>query len=124
MKAISTSLVRSGSVSICQRVLMSQLKHDPVRRLVGEHPRPPALAAVDAAVDDVAADERLEHHLGQRRLEDVLVLVPPRADLGGEHVERPGDRSFDLGGDADRGRVGDGHGVSSADVSLAFGGMV
>ena len=42
-------------------------EHHPVRRLVGEDPRPAALAAVGAAVVDVAADPRLEHGLGDRR---------------------------------------------------------
>src|SRR5215813_3459940 len=37
---------------------------DPVRRVVGEHPGPAALAAVGAPVDDVTAGARLEHHLG------------------------------------------------------------
>src|SRR5215207_11773055 len=34
------------------------------RRLVGQYPCPPALAAVDPAVVDVAADARLEDGLG------------------------------------------------------------
>src|SRR5438477_1035852 len=38
--------------------------HEPVRRLVGEYARPPALAAVHAAVVDVAAHPRFEHHRG------------------------------------------------------------
>ena len=36
-----------------------------VRRFIGEHSRPSALAAVRGAVDDVAADVRFEDHLGQ-----------------------------------------------------------
>ena len=46
---------------------------DPVRRLVGQHPRPPALAAVGVEVDDVAALPGLEHHLGEVGLEDVVL---------------------------------------------------
>ena len=109
VKVISTSLARSGSVSICHCRLMSQLKHDAVRRVVGQYPGPAALAAVDAAVDDVAADERLEHHLRERRVEQVLVVVPPGADLGGEDVECAGDRGIDLDRGADDGGVRGGH---------------
>ena len=85
----------------------------PVRRLVLQDACPAAFAAVDAAVDDVAADERLEHHLGQGRLEDVLVLVPPRADLGGEDMERASSRGVDLDGRGHCGGIDRGHGVSS-----------
>src|SRR5689334_15939202 len=44
--------------------------HKALRWLIGEHPRPTAHAAVHAAVVDVTADPRLEHHLGQLALED------------------------------------------------------
>ena len=54
------SLTFSGSVSICQVGPMFQVSSDPLRRLVGEDARPPALAAVGAAVVEVAAGERLE----------------------------------------------------------------
>src|SRR3954468_12030721 len=39
-------------------------EHHPVVRLVGQDPRPAALAAVLADVDDVSADPRLEHRPG------------------------------------------------------------
>src|SRR5438094_3511855 len=60
-----------------------------VRRLVGEHARPAALAAVDAAVVDVAALARLEDHVGELPLDDVVVRRPPAAHVVGEHRERP-----------------------------------
>src|SRR5207244_11447845 len=52
---------------------------EPVRRLVGEHARPLALAAVDATVVDAPAGARLDHHLGELRLEDVVLGRPPRS---------------------------------------------
>ena len=58
-----------------------------VRRFIGEHSRPSALAAVRGAVDDVAADVRFEDHLGQFALEDVMVRVPPRPDALREDAE-------------------------------------
>src|SRR3954465_11722061 len=39
-------------------------EHDALRRLVGQHPRPATLAAVDTAVEDAATHPRLEHGLG------------------------------------------------------------
>src|SRR5215471_2715950 len=38
-------------------------EHDPVRRLVGQHPGPPALAAVHRAVVNMPARPGLEHRL-------------------------------------------------------------
>ena len=69
---------------------------DPPRRFVGEHPAPAALAAVGAAIDDVAADARLEHHLGQVGLQDVVVGIPPDPDVFGEYAESMLDRCLDL----------------------------
>ena len=81
-------------------------EHDPVRRLVGEHAGPSTLAAVDASVDDVAADEGLEHHLLQVGLQDVVLGRPPRPDVVGEHTERLVDRRLHDDRRGDRG-VGD-----------------
>jgi hypothetical protein len=79
---------------------------DPGGRLVGQDPGPPALAAVGAAVDDVAADVRLEDHLGQRGGQDVLVVVPPGADLLGEDPEGVLGAGIDVDFGADRGGIG------------------
>jgi MFS family permease len=68
---------------------------DPVRRLVGEHARPAALAAVDATVDDMAADTRLEHGLGELDSEDVVLGRLEPAEVLGEDREGPLDRRLD-----------------------------
>src|SRR5947209_9864496 len=68
---------------------------DTVGRLVGEHPRPAAFAAVDATVVYVAAGARLEHHLGELCLEDVMLGRPPAADVLGKNRERALDRRLD-----------------------------
>src|SRR5262249_45758958 len=62
--------------------------HKPARRLVREHSRPAALAAVDAAVVDMAADAGLEHHPRQLGLEDVVGRIPPAPDVLSEDMER------------------------------------
>ena len=95
MNRTSTSLVLSGSVSICQCRADVPAEHDPVRRFVGEHPRPAALAAVDGAVVDVAADPRLEDGLGDRRAEQVVLRRLEVAEPAGEHGERLLDRCVD-----------------------------
>jgi hypothetical protein len=51
-----------------------------------------ALAAVDTAVVHVAADARLEDHLGQLALEDVVIGAPPAADVLRERLKRELDR--------------------------------
>jgi hypothetical protein len=61
---------------------------DPVRRLVGEHTGPAALAAVDAAVDDVAPDVRLEHGLGDLDLKQVVFARLEAAEVICEDRER------------------------------------
>jgi hypothetical protein len=48
-------------------------EHHPVGRLEGQDPRPPALAAVRCPVHDAAAGPRLEHRLGDRRAEHVVL---------------------------------------------------
>src|SRR4051794_9239818 len=72
VKRTSISLVFEGSVSSVHCRLMSQLDDEALGRVEGEHARPAALAAVDAAVEDVAAHARLEDHLGELALEDVV----------------------------------------------------
>src|SRR6476661_815668 len=84
-------------------------------RLVGEHARPPALGAVDRAVVDVAADARLEHHLGQLTLEQMVLRRPPRPDVAREDGEGLVDRSVDDDRRPDgRARCGRGHELSSS----------
>ena len=70
-------------------------EHDPVRWLVGEHARPPAFAAVDAAVVDVPADARLEDGLGDLDAEHVVLGRLEAAELLGEDRERALDRRLD-----------------------------
>jgi hypothetical protein len=74
-----------------------------VRRLVGEHTRPAALAAVGVPVDDVAAHSGLERHADELAVEQVVARVPPLPDPLGEHPERVLDRRVDVGLDADGG---------------------
>jgi hypothetical protein len=90
VKWTSTSLAFSRSVSICHWGLMSQL--DPIGRLVGQHARPAALAAVDAAVVDVAARARLEHGLGDVDAEHVVLARLDPVEVLREHAERALDR--------------------------------
>src|SRR5207248_1553167 len=69
--------------------------HHPVGRLVDKHACPPTLAAVGAAVVDVAALAWLKHHLGERGPKDVVVRGPPTPDLLGEYRERALERRLD-----------------------------
>src|SRR5690348_15954344 len=48
-------------------------EHHPVRRVEGQDPRPPALAAIYSPVRDAAAGPGLEHGLGDRRPEQVVL---------------------------------------------------
>src|SRR5438046_607908 len=52
-------------------------EHEQRRRLVCENTRPLALASVGSAVVDAAAGTRLDNHLCERRVEDVMVRRPP-----------------------------------------------
>ena len=96
-------------------------EHDALGRLVGQHARPAALAAVADDVVDVAADPRLEHHRGERGAlrEQVVVGIPPGADLVGEDLERPRLRDVD----DDRRRDG-GLGGCAHESSSWFGGRL
>ena len=67
-------------------------EHDALGRLVGEHPRPAALAAVDPAIVDVPAGPRLEHHLRELGPNDVVPGRPPASDVLGEDRESTLDR--------------------------------
>jgi hypothetical protein len=58
--------------------------HDAVGRLVGEDARPAALAAVDAAIVDVAALARLEDRVGDLDAEQVVLARLERAEALGE----------------------------------------
>src|SRR2546423_9007072 len=92
-----------------------------VGRLVGEHARPAALAAVDAAVVDVAALAALEDHLRELPLEDVVLGRPPGPHLVGEDRERPLDRRVDDDRRPDGGRCClRGHETSSACSTAAL----
>src|SRR4051812_12585669 len=68
---------------------------DPVRRLICEHPRPAALAPVDATVVDVATDSRLEDGLGDVDAEHVVLARLERAEVIGKDGERALDRRLD-----------------------------
>src|SRR5580700_11955228 len=81
--------------------------------LVGQDPRPPALAAVDGAVVDVSADAGLEDCLGDRGREQVVLRRLEVAEPLGEHCEGPLDRHVDHHLLADNGDLGSGHGLSS-----------
>src|SRR5215217_6085957 len=87
---------------------------DPVRRLVGQHAGPTALAAVDAAVDDVAAHTWLEHGLGDVGAEDVVLARLETAKALGERRERPLDRRLHDDVVADRRCCWCGHESSSS----------
>jgi hypothetical protein len=75
----------------------------PVRRLEGAHLGPPAFRPVGGPVDDVTADSRLEHGLGDGGGEHVVLRRLELADPFGERREglRCGDRHYDVV--ADRG---------------------
>src|SRR4051794_30816938 len=80
--------------------------HETVRGLIEEHASPATLAAVDAAVIDMAAFTWLEHHFGQLTAQEVMVGRPPRPDAVGEDRECSIDRSVDGDRRLD-GRAGD-----------------
>src|SRR5262245_40330346 len=63
--------------------------HDSFRRLVDEDARPTALAAIDAAVIDMAADARLEHRLGDVDAEQVVLAWFDAIELVRECSECP-----------------------------------
>ena len=69
--------------------------HHPVGRLAGQDASPVALAAVDAAIVDLAPHARLEDPLGDVDLEQVVLARPPRPDAFGKDRERFRDRSVD-----------------------------
>ena len=74
--------------------------------------RPPALAPVDRPVDDVPAHPWLEHHLGDRRGQEVVLGWLDVAEALGEHREGPVERSGDDDLEVDGG-LGLGHRFSS-----------
>ena len=69
--------------------------HHAVRRLVGEHTRPPALAAVHAPVVDVSADVRFEHRLLDWYAEQVVILRLDAVEPLGKDPKCSGDRCID-----------------------------
>src|SRR5216684_2100972 len=86
-------------------------------RLVGQDPRPPALAAVYGAVVDVPADVRLENCLGDRGREQVVLRRLEVAEPLGERCEVLHGRRVDHHLLADNGDLGSGHGLSSVACS-------
>jgi hypothetical protein len=92
-------------------------EHHAIRRVVGQDPRPAALAAVGAPVGDVATDLRVEDRLGDRRTEQVVLAGLEVAEPFGEHRECPVDRCLDddLAAHHHVGCLG--HGFSSLDSS-------
>lgn len=70
----------------------------PVGRLVGQHARPAALAAVDAAVIDVTADARFKDRFGDRDGEQIVLGRLEAAEILGEDFECALDRSLDDNG--------------------------
>src|SRR5215207_2034192 len=70
-------------------------EHDPVRRLVGEHARPLAFAAVDAAVVDAPALAGFEHRLRDLDGEQVVLARLDAVEVVGEDRERALDRRLD-----------------------------
>src|SRR5262245_23461156 len=77
-------------------------EHDSVRRLVGEHARPAALAAVDAAVVEVAAHAWLEHSLRDLDREQVVLPRLEAPEFLGEDAKCALDRRIDHDGGGDR----------------------
>src|SRR5215208_5620921 len=67
---------------------------DPVRRLVGGHAAPDALAAVGSDLVPAAALAALEDDLLERHARDLVVSRPPAVEALGEHVERALDRGL------------------------------
>lgn len=82
------------------------------RRVEDQDGRPAALGPVHAAIDDVPTDVWLEDHLGEGLSQEVLVGIPPCADVVREERERTLDRGVDDDGSpGSGGRVG-GQGAS------------
>ena len=92
-------------------------EHDAVRRVVGQHPGPPALAAVDGAVVDVSAGVGLENCLGDGDREHVVLRRLEVAEPPGERREGLLGRRVDHYLLADNGDLGSGHGLSSVACS-------
>src|SRR5258708_24737160 len=82
-------------------------------RLVGQDPRPTALAAVYGAVVDVSADVGLEDCLGDRRREQVVLRRLEIAEPLGERCEGLLERRVDYHLLADNGALTSGPGLSS-----------
>src|SRR5437764_6197520 len=89
-------------------------EHHPVRRVEGQDPRPPALAAVRRPVRDAAADPGLEHRLGDRRAEQVMLRRLEVPEPVGEHSESTLYRRVHHDLLADRHCLGLGHYPSSS----------
>src|SRR5215207_9038398 len=70
-------------------------EHDPVRRLIGEHARPLALAAVDAAVVDAPTRASLKHRLRYLDSEHVVLARLDAVEVLREDRERTLDRCLD-----------------------------
>src|SRR3979490_3456608 len=63
-------------------------QYDPLWRLVRRYPTGVALLAVNAKLVPATADLLLHDEVGHRRRTDLIVLWPPGAELGREHLER------------------------------------
>src|SRR6185437_8051036 len=114
-----TDLVRIG-LDLPSRIDVPAEEH-PVGRLVGQHACPAALAAVDATVVEVATNTRLEHRLGDRYSEYVVLGGLESAKSLSEDLERVFDRGLNHDG-LFHGRTGcsAAHFDSSGDCSTAI----
>jgi hypothetical protein len=92
MKRTSTSLVLSGLDFDLPTRVEVPAEHDPVRRFVGQHARPAALAAIHRPVVNMAAYPGFEDRLGQLHPEDVVLGRLEVTKSLGEHRERVLDR--------------------------------
>ena len=92
-------------------------EHDPVWRVESQDPRPSAFSAVRCPVNDVAANTVLEHRLGYRRPEHVVLWRLEIAEPIGEHGESTLDRRVDDDLLADRHCFGLAHNFSSVCAS-------
>ena len=88
-------------------------EHHPVRRLVGQDPRPPALASIRRAVVDMPSGPRLEHRLGDRGGQQVVLRRLELTKPPGECRERLRLRRVHHDLPADHGGIGPGHELSS-----------
>jgi hypothetical protein len=70
-------------------------EHRAVRWLIGEHAGPTPLAAVYAAVVDVAADAGFEHGLGHLDLKQAVLARLDAVEVAGEDLEGAFDRRLD-----------------------------